>query len=76
MTIFAITNNTTSNSLRDAQLFATQEGARTALQKIAADRKYKMGVDVQTDTPDKFAFTLGWEEHYVVFSIIELEVQE
>jgi len=74
MVIFAITCSVHSNTLRDAELFSTLELAKNRLKQIKSERKNNLGVHVHKDTDTEFSFTLGWEEHHVQFSIIELTV--
>lgn len=72
--VFAITCSQHHNTLTQAQLFTTQDKARAELKSISDERRYKLGVQVFKDEPDCFSYLIGWEEHRVVFSIVELPV--
>jgi hypothetical protein len=74
MKIFAITCSVHTNTLRDAELFSTLEKAKERFKKLKNERRHNLGVHVHKDTDTEFSFTLGWEEHHVQFSIIELPV--
>lgn len=74
MTIFAITCSVHTNTLRDAELFSTIDSAKNRFNKIKNERRNNFGVHVYKDTDTQFSFTLGWEEHPVQFSIVELTV--
>jgi CRISPR/Cas system-associated protein Cas10 (large subunit of type III CRISPR-Cas system) len=76
MKIFAITCSVHTNTLWDAELFSTPELAKARLKKIKNERRNNMGVHVHKDSATEFSFTLGWEEHHVQFSIIELNVDK
>ena len=73
--VFAIVCSATPD-LHHLKLYATRDLARAKLKKMADERRYNLGVHWHEDTPDKFSYTLGWEEHYVSFSINELHVEE
>jgi len=70
-TIFAVTYD---NRIRNSKFYSNRELARDELKLIAKDRRFKPGVHVTTDEPDKFSFLFGWEEHQVTFAIIEIPV--
>lgn len=74
-TIFAITCSAHHNTLTEAQLYTTRGSARDALKQIANERRNRLGVDVITDTEDRFSTLLGWEEVKTTWAIIELEVK-
>lgn len=72
-TIFAIVY---SPDLRSAKFFATLAGARKELNTLANERKNKLGVHNFEQSNDQFSFLIGWEEHKITFSIIELSLQD
>lgn len=72
--VFAIVCSATPD-LHHLKLYATKELARKQLKALADERRYKLSVCMNDDTEDKFSYTLGWEEHYVSFGIIELPVE-
>lgn len=73
--IFAIVCSATPN-LYGTKFFTTKSGARTELKNLANERKHKLGVHCFEQTDDQFSFLLGWEEHKVIFSIVELPLQD
>jgi len=73
-TIFAITCSSDRNTLTQAKLFSSLEGAEDALKDIANERRDRLGVQVIEDTENRFSFLLGWEEVKVTWAIIELSV--
>ncbi len=75
MKVYAITCNQHQNTLLSAELFSTIELARKRLLELKEERQYNFGVHMHEDTLDLFNFTLGWEEHFVSFKIVELSVK-
>jgi hypothetical protein len=73
--IFAIISNQTSQYLTSNKFFLSQEAARARLKKMAEERKYNLGVYHFEQTEDSFSFVLGWENHDVRFTIVELPVE-
>lgn len=74
MSIFAIVCSVTPQ-LHSTKFFATRELARAHLKKMVDERRYNFGVHMHDDTTDKFSYTLGWEESYVSFTIVEFPVE-
>lgn len=73
--IFAIVCSV-SPDLHHTKFFATKELARVKLKKLADERRHNLGVHWHEETEDMFFYTLGWEEHAVRFSILEVNVEE
>lgn len=73
--VFAIVCSATPE-LRSVKFYATQEIARRELKKLASERRYKLGVHWHEETEDMFFYTLGWEEHAVRYSVVELHVED
>jgi hypothetical protein len=61
--------------VRNLKLYGTKELARAKLKELADERRHKLGVHWHEETEDMFFYTLGWEEHPVRFSIIEIHVE-
>ncbi len=74
-TIFAIVCNVTPE-LHNVKFFTTKTRAETELKNLAAERKSKLGVHCFEQTNERFSFLLGWEERKIIFSIVELPVQD
>lgn len=70
-TIFVVTHD---GNIRNSEFFSTKQLARIALKSIANDRRHKLGVSVVVNEEDKFSFIVGWEEHKVTFSVVELPI--
>ena len=70
-TIFVITH---TGQIHNSKFFETKELAVKNLKQIAKDRRHKMGVTVEEDSETKFSFRIGWEEHKVSFSIMEIKL--
>lgn len=70
--IFAVT--TDGNILRSS-FFEKKEDAINDLKEIKKTRRHSLGVTVEEDTETKFSFRIGWEEHKVTFSIIEVTLK-
>jgi hypothetical protein len=62
--------------VRNLRLYGTKESARKHLKALADERRHNLGVHWHEETEDMFYYTLGWEEHAVRFSIIEINVEE
>lgn len=73
-TAFAIA--TGNQTLNNTKFYSTKELARAKLRDIKLERQHKLGVHVHDDSEDKFSFTIGWEEHFVCFSIVEVNIEE
>lgn len=71
---FAIMNS--SERHQTAKYFSTVEAARKHLQKMADERRNRLGVTDFKQTENGFSFILGWEEHQVSFYIVELPIEE
>ena len=71
-TIFAVTS---TGIIHTSTFFIKKEDAVADLKRIAKDRKNKPGVTVEEDTDTKFSFRIGWEEHKVTFSILEVPIK-
>jgi hypothetical protein len=69
--IFAVVCNKMP-AVHNANFFASKEGAKIYLKALANERRHKMGVRSFEEDEGSFSFILGWEEHYISFSIIEL----
>lgn len=61
--------------VRNLKLYGTVELARKRLKELADERRHNLGVHWHEETEDMFFYTLGWEEHPVRFSIIEISVE-
>lgn len=72
--IFAIVCSV-SPDLHHTKFYGTKELARRQLKKLADERRLNLGVHWHQETEDMFFYTLGWEEHPVRFSIMELHVE-
>lgn len=75
MKIFAITCNQHNNTLTNAEFFQNLDKAKERLKVMKNERKNNLGVHMHKDSDDEFSFTLGWEESFVVFKIVELMVK-
>lgn len=73
-TIFAVVSST-SPELRNVKFFSTKEKAMMLLKTIVKEHCHKIGIDIVEDTPERFSYLLGWEEHRVTFSIVELPIE-
>jgi hypothetical protein len=62
--------------VRNLKLYGTKELARKQLKALADERRHNLGIHWHEETEDMFYYTLGWEEHAVRFSIIEINVEE
>lgn len=71
--IFAIVTN--DQSIRTSKFFSTKEKAKSVLKDMLEERRYKMGVQCIQESENGFSYIFGWEEHKVVFSIVEIDVQ-
>lgn len=58
------------------KLYINKENARQALKTIADERRHKLGVRVHDDSQDVFSYTLGWEECFVMYSIVDIETED
>lgn len=70
--IWAVTFN---NNIISTIFFEKKEDAQDDLKSIAKDRKNRPGVTVVEETEMKFSFILGWEQHHVTFSIVEIPLK-
>ena len=72
-TVYAVTNGADRN-ISSAKFYANKQLAIDALSIIKTDRRNRPGVTVIVDNDDTFSFIIGWKEHQVTFSILEVEV--
>jgi len=72
-TVFAIICSSTPE-WRNIKLFSSLENAQKVLSELAEERKHKLGVSCFKTELNKFSFLLGWEEHKITYSIVELSI--
>lgn len=74
VSVFAITCNQNSNTLREAKFYSTLDKAKIMLKKMAKERIHNMGVRHFEQDEMSFSFIFGWEEAHVKFSIVEIKL--
>jgi hypothetical protein len=69
------THLNTLNPLNQTRFFSSKEKAIAALEKIRKDIETKPGVKHLEYSEDKLSYCFGWEEHMIMYRIMEIDVE-
>lgn len=62
--------------IHNTKFFETKSRAEEHLKILADERRYKFGIMDFEEKEGSFSYLIGWEEHKVSFSILEISVEE